>query len=451
MSSPKRPNILFIIADDHRHDAIGRFGDPTVQTPRLDRLAGGGVAFRNAHIMGGLTGAVCVPTRACMLTGVSTFRAVSSQDQTDYRGLQTLNPALALMPEQFRQAGYHTYAVGKWHNDKASFARCFAGGAKLFFGGMSDHERVPVHDFDPTGRYPAEAAYSGQHFSSRLFSDAAIQFLDGYDQDDPFFLYLAYTAPHDPRTAPPAYAAGYDPAQIPIPPNFLPEHPFDNGELRVRDEALAPWPRTPAVIQQHLADYYAMISHLDAQLGRVLDTLQQRGLAENTIIVYTADHGLAVGQHGLLGKQNLYDHSVRVPLILSGPGLPADREIAEPVYSFDLFPSLCELTGLPIPDTVESRSLLPLLTGRAESHYDSLFALYRDGQRMVKADGWKLIRYYRSAGGGQDHRQLFNLAADPWETTNLAHDPVQQKRVEALEAALAQWQQRVDDPLRDHQ
>lgn len=443
-----RPNILFIIADDHRFDAIRAFGDPVVQTPTLDGLAERGVSFRRTYIMGGLTGAVCIPSRACLHTGVNIFDHAVSQQIDDGRGLRTLNPRLALLPETLRQAGYYTFASGKWHNDRQSFARCFAGGGKIFFGGMSDHYAVPVHDFDPAGLYPEAGKYKGDKFSTELFSEAAIQFIRSYRRAQPFFLYLAYTAPHDPRTAPQAYADLYDPAQIPLPENFLAEHPFDNGELAVRDEALAPWPRRPEVIRQHIAAYYAMISHMDAHIGRVLEALEESGQAEKTIVVYTADHGLAVGQHGLLGKQNLYEHSIRVPLILSGPGLPRHEQVEAIIYAYDLFPTLCELVGLPIPETVESQSLLPLIRGEKGAGRNSVYAAYKDVQRMVSDGAWKLIRYYRSASraAGSERRQLFHLAEDPWERYDLASDPGQRERLQHLAAELAAWQRRVGDP-----
>lgn len=447
-----RPNVIFMIADDHRFDALHATGNPVVQTPVLDALAASGIAFRQAHCMGGLTGAICVPSRASILTGTDVLRAAASQQIDDNIGLQTLNPVLAVLPATLRQSGYHTYATGKWHNDKLSFAASFADGASLFFGGMSDHRRVPVYDFDPSGMYPPDCSYVTDRFSSELFADNAVRFLRDYHGEAPFFLYIAFTAPHDPRTPPPPYAVYYDSATIPLPPNFLPEHPFDNGELRVRDEQLAPWPRTPEVIRQHLADYYGMIDHLDAQIGRIVRGLGERADAANTIIVYTADHGLAIGRHGLMGKQNLYEHSVRVPLLLRGPGLPAGREIWALTDHQDLFPTLCALTGTPIPDTVEGHSLLPLITGERATGRAYVYGLYKDVQRMVSDGHWKLIRYYRSAARqvGTDRVQLFDLDTDPWELHDRTGSRWHAAQLHRLADELAGWQERVDDPLARH-
>ena len=365
---PSQPNILFMIADDHRFDAIGAMGDATVQTPVLDSLMARGTTFRQTHIMGSLVGAVCVPSRAAVLTSANLFRS----------GMQEINRELAVWPQVMREAGYHTFATGKWHNDKQTFTNSFADGAKIFFGGMSSHFEVPVFDYDASGAYPSTAKYIGEKFSTEMFTDEAVQFLQDYDASAPFFLYLAFTSPHDPRTPPGEYASMYAPAEMPIPENFVPEHPFDNGEMRIRDELLAPFPRTPEIVQQHIADYYGMISHMDAEIGRVLKTLEATGQLENTLIIYTADHGLAVGQHGLLGKQNLYSHSIRVPSIFAGPGIPEGKTVDALTYLYDVFPTVCELTAVACPDTVEGRSLVPLMNGSAERVRETVFAAYRD-------------------------------------------------------------------------
>lgn len=444
-----RPNVTFMIADDHRHDAIHAFGNPDVQTPVLDALAARGVSFRRAYTMGGMVGAVCVPSRAALLTGTNPFRASIRQLPGDGPGSLTINPEPALLPATLRGAGYHTYGVGKWHNDKGSFTRGFAGGARLFFGGMSDQWRVPTFDYDPTGQYPAEGRQIRDQFSSELFGDASVAFLRNYMDDEPYFLYVAFTAPHDPRTAPAEFAALYDPQRVTLPANFLAEHPFDNGELRVRDEVLAPFPRTVEVIRRHLADYYAMISSLDAQIGRILAALAERADAGNTIIVYTADHGLAVGQHGLLGKQNLYEHSIGVPRIMAGPGLSAGKEVTALTHHADVFPTLCALTGVPIPASVEGQNLLPILTDAAAPRRDSVFAVYKDLQRAVVAGDWKLIRYYRSGDQttGSDRRQLFHLADDPWEMHDVSTDSAQHDHLTRMEDELVAWQLRTGDFL----
>ncbi len=438
---PTQPNILFMIADDHRFDAIGTMGDATVQTPILNSLMARGTTFRQTHIMGSLVGAVCVPSRAAVLTSANLFRS----------GMQEINRELAVWPQVMREAGYHTFATGKWHNDKQTFTNSFADGAKIFFGGMSSHFEVPIYDYDASGAYPNAAKYIGEKFSTEMFTDAAVQFLQEYDAANPFFLYLAFTSPHDPRTPPAEYDAMYPPEEMPVPENFMPEHPFDNGEMRIRDEVLAPFPRTPEIVQQHIADYYGMISHMDTEIGRVLKTLEAIGQLENTLIIYTADHGLAVGQHGLLGKQNLYSHSIRVPSIFAGPGIPEGKTVDALTYLYDVFPTVCELTEVACPDTVEGRSLVPLMNGSVERVRETVFAAYRDIQRTVSDGRWKLIRYYvsKETGAGTNCIQLFDLANDPSETTDLSASPEHADRVQSLAADMQMWQIETNDFLKD--
>ncbi len=282
------------------------------------------------------------PSRAMLNTGRNLYHV--PLDCGDY----------PTMPQTLREVGYTTFGTGKWHNQPASYARSFTDGGSIFFGGMSNHSEVPCHDFDSSGEYSAERQYVGKSFSSELFSDAAINFLEGYEDEAPFYAYVSYTAPHDPRMAPREYANLYDPGAMEVPENFAPEHPFDNGELRIRDEMLAPFPRTPEIVQEHIAAYYAMITHVDAHLGRVLDALEATGRADNTIVVFAGDNGLAVGQHGLFGKQSMYEHSIRVPLVMAGPGVPVGVTRGGACYLHDVFPTLCDLTGLDVPGSVET-------------------------------------------------------------------------------------------------
>ena len=221
--------------------------------------------------------------------------------------------------------------------------------------------------------------------------------------------------------------------------------------MRIRDEVLAPFPRTPEIVQQHIADYYGMITHMDAEMERVLSTLEATGHLENTIIIYTADHGLAVGQHGLLGKQNLYSHSIRVPSIFVGPGVPEGVTVDALTYLYDVFPTVCDLTDVECPDTTEGCSLVPLMNSSAETVRATVFAAYRDIQRAVSDGRWKLIRYYvsKETGAGTNCVQLFDLAQDPWETTNLADLPEYTDRIRSLAADMAMWQIETNDFLKD--
>lgn len=447
-----RPNILFLFTDDQRFDTIRALGNTEIATPNLDALVGRGTAFTNAYIMGGSCPAVCMPSRAMLMTGRTLYHL---QEQG-----QHIPESHRLLGETLQQAGYVTFGTGKWHNGPDSYARSFGAGAEIFFGGMEDHWNVPACDFDPTGRYDVQRpvvrdAWSsnlvsyrrcdhitpGKH-SSELFADAAVSFLRGYEGREPFFMYVSTMAPHDPRTMPREYLAMYPPHRVTLPRSFMPEHPFDNGELWVRDEKLAPWPRTEAEIQRHNAEYYAMITHLDAQIGRILAALRETGHADDTIVVLAGDNGLAIGRHGLMGKQNMYDHSLHVPLLFAGPGVPVGQQRAAYCYLIDIYPTLCELAGVAVPGTVEGRSLVATMRDPLSRPRDALHFAYRNVQRAVQQDGLKLIEYVVD---GTRHTQLFDLAADPWEMTNLAEDAARVGDVTNLRRELRRWQSELDD------
>jgi len=397
------PNVLVLLADDLQATALEATGPGAVPTPNLDRLAARGFRFTRVWNMGGTEAAVCRPSRAMLLSGRGLWRA-----DPELRGQETL-------PEHFRRAGWQTFAAGKWHNGKASFRRSFTDGGHILFGGMASHRPVPVHDFDPEGRYPAAARHPVDVYSSTLFADDLLAFLERRDRQRPFFAWVAFTAPHDPRTPPPEHARRHRPEDVALPPNFRPEHPFDNGELRIRDEQLAPAPRTAGTVREHIAAYSGMVEHLDAEVGRILTALEARGLTARTLVVFTSDQGLALGQHGLLGKQNLYECSLRVPLVLAGPGVPEGGRSKALAWLHDLVPTLCELSGLPLPE-VDGVSLVPLLRGGRAAGRPVLVAAYRDLQRAVTDGRWKLIRY---TVGGSLREQLFDLGTDPWETRDL--------------------------------
>lgn len=442
MENPiRRPNVLVVMADDHQADAIGAFGSQPVQTPTLDRLVRDGLSFSQARTMGSLMPAVCAPSRACLLTGRHLYAADANPGLVEGPEFEVaLPPGAVTLPECFQAAGYETFVSGKWHNDLASLLRSFGRGEAIFHGGMCDHDRVPVRSREDIRR--GEPPRVGPGFSSELFLGAAERFVRTRDRGRPFFAWVGLTSPHDPRTPPAAYRRWYDASRLPLPVNFLPEHPFDNGELDVRDERLLPRPLDPAALREQLADYYGMISHHDACLGRVLEALRETGAADNTIVVYLSDHGLALGRHGLLGKQNLYEPSVRVPVVLSGPGVPVGRRCDALLYSFDLYATLCELAAVPPPAGLDSVSAVPAFRPGAMGRRDYLGAAYMDGQRMVTDGRWKLIRYDVA---GSERRQLFDLRSDPHECTDLSGSPEHRATLERLGAALRRWQDAIDD------
>ncbi|RKX86912.1 MAG: choline-sulfatase [Spirochaetes bacterium] len=428
----KQPNIILLFADDQRFDTIQSLGNRRVHTPNIDSLVKQGTAFTNAHIPGSTCGAVCMPSRAMLHTGRSLYHL---QEEG-----QEIPEDHTLMGEYLQEQGYDCYGIGKWHNGSSSYGRSFSGGDEIFFGGMWDHWNVPANHFDPSGEYSASVPYISDAFHSRsvdlmqsdhispgkhstdLFTDAAVNWLSGLNRDSgdskPFFLNVAFMAPHDPRSMPQKYQDMFNPEDIPIPENFMAEHPFDFGIRNVRDEILAAYPRTESEVRKHIAEYYAMIAHLDDGIGKILNAVEDIGVRENTIVIFAGDNGLALGQHGLFGKQNAYEHSVRVPLIFSGPGIPKGVRRNQPCYLFDIFPTLVDLLEGKRPESVEGLSLKPVIDGDVDvKHRESLYFAYEDKLRAVKKDGYKLIEY---AGEESRNTQLFDLGIDPAEITDLS-------------------------------
>lgn len=436
-------NVLIIYSDDHSYHALGAMGNKEVKTPHLDQLAREGLLFRQAHVMGGHQGAVCIPSRAMLLTGRYVNRLPGDGN--------VIPDSLKSLPEVLRSRGYTTFHSGKWHSDKASHHRMFSDGADIFFGGMHFERdggqfHPTVYAFDSTGIYPTSRKRISDTFSTALYANGAINFLNSEkSKQQPFFCYVAFTSPHDPRTPPKEFAAAYDANKISLPKNFLPRHPFDNGDLKVRDELLLPRPLDEHSMKQDIANYYAMISEMDAQVGRILSALEKNGLKQNTLIVFAGDNGLAMGQHGLLGKQNLYEHSIRVPMIMSGPGIPKGKSYDGFNYLSDIAPTVYGYLGIPAPETVEGISHTAVLKDPAIRIRKEIYNVYGNWSRSFKsADGFKLILYNVD---GMQTVQLFHLEKDPWETRNLADDPVFSEKVSALRNRLKAEMQRTHDDL----
>lgn len=458
-----KPNVLLIYTDDHRYSGVHALGGEMVRTPNIDKLANSGIIFDNAFLMGSFSGATCVPSRAMLHTGRQLFK-LKGQGQTIPKEHTTIG-------ETFTQAGYNTYMVGKWHQDNDALARSFGAGGTIQARGLYlvDHFRQPYHQFDkkfakedifmivldgdgkrkirkPTKedkRGPTGTEEDGPH-SSEIYAESASKFINSYDEKDPFFMYLAFHAPHDPRQAPKEYRDMYPDDEIELTPSYMSQHPFDNGHLFLRDEQLAAWPRTPEIARKELADYYAIITHLDAQIGKVIAALKESGQYENTIIVFAGDSGLGVGNHGLLGKQSVYDEDgVHVPFIISGGKAPKRGMRSEAYcYIHDIFPTICDLAGISAPVSVTGKSLKPVINKEVEGVRNYTYHAYRTFQRAYRKGEYKLIEYVRAPNfdkktkreylSGSRVTQLFNIKNDPWETQDLSWIPEYEKTVKRM-------------------
>lgn len=399
----KKPNVLFILADDMRPDAIAALGNKHVQTPNLDKLVRRGFVFRHAYCMGSFVPAVCLPSRTMILTGKNLFHidpgrgAATKEDHSTF-------------PLVMRAAGYVTIRSGKFSNNPSGICKAFD---KHLDGKTAERD-----------------------------ADNLIAFIREHAGKQPMFLHMASSEPHDPQFAPPKYYPLYKAENLPLPPNFRPYHPFDNGEMTIRDELTLPWPRTRENVTGKLARYYASITYLDEQIGRVLKALQDAGEMENTIVIFSSDNGLSLGEHGLLGKQNLYENGgMSVPLIFAGPGIPKGQSDAF-AYLFDIFPTVCELSGTAIPKSVDGKSLASLMHGKTAKVRDHVFLGYRDVQRSIRDDRWHLIRYPHI-----NKSQLFDLKNDPHEMKDLAAAPEHAAKLKEMTALLEKVQRELGDQL----
>jgi arylsulfatase A-like enzyme len=394
--APPNPklNVVFLLADDLRPDCLSMFGHPVVKTPNVDKLLENGFAFRNAYVLGSNSGAVCMPSRTMIQTGQSYLRK---------------NPTTPTLAQTIKAAGFASIRSGKHGNNPSQLDK----------------------DFD-------QHVDGGE--DAKVNADNIMAFIKEHAGKKPLFLYFAPHEPHDPQHATEEFYQKYKPSDIPLPVNFLPYHLFDNGEMTVRDEKTLPWPRTKENVTGKLARYYASASYFDQQAGRIIDALKQAGQFDNTIFIVAGDNGLSLGEHGLLGKQNLYEFGgMHVPLVFAGPGISKGDSKAL-AYLFDLYPTLCDLAGIPVPAGLDAKSLAPVIKGSQPGVRDCLFTAYRNCQRSIRDDRWKLIRYPLI-----DKTQLFDLQADPHEMNDLAGKPDSEGKIKELTALLEKTRQEYGD------
>jgi arylsulfatase A-like enzyme len=450
VDEPKKPNILFIFADDQTYEGVHALGNPEVITPNLDKLASSGVTFTHSYNMGGWNGAVCVASRAMMNTGRFVWHARSSEK--NYENMKEQGQFWSLLMDS---AGYDTYMTGKWHVEMC--ADSIFQNVRHVRAGMPNS--VPEAYNRPgspsdTTWLPWHKKYGGfweggKHWSE-VVGDDAIDYLDmAKKSENPFFMYLAFNAPHDPRQSPKKYVDMYPLENVAVPENFQELYPYKDdigcGE-NLRDEALAPFPRTEYSIKVHRQEYYAIISHMDDQIGRIIAHLKETGQDKNTYIIFSADHGISIGHHGLVGKQNMYDHSMRVPLIVVGPNIPENEKRDMQVYLQDIMATSLDLAGIEKPQYVEFNSLMPMINNEAnKSAYSEIYGAYINFQRMVRTEKYKMIVYPKAK-----KILIFDMVNDPLEMNDLDGNPDFAEVKKELITKLKKQQELMDDTLDLH-
>jgi iduronate 2-sulfatase len=453
--TPKRPNVLFLIADD-LNNYLGCYGDPRAKTPNIDRLAARGVRFDRAYCQFPL----CGPSRNALLTGLYPNSTGILANGQVFR--QTI-PSQHSLPQSFRLQGYLAARVGKLfhynvplsigtngHDDPGSWE------LEMNPAGVDRLEELPsVFSLIP-GQFGGTLSWhaspkSDEHHTDALNAADAEWVLErcAKKRDRPFFLAVGFFRPHTPYVSPKSYFELYPEKEMPIvrgikedqadmPPAALQSYKADQDQL------------TDELTQKCVQAYYASISFMDAQVGRVLDALDRLGLSENTIIVFTSDHGYHMGEHGLWQKRSLFEESARVPLIVVAPGVTPKGAVARaPVAQIDLFPTLTELCRVPAPKNIQGQSLVRMLkdtsvTGRGWA----LTQVLRGGEAATRDNlekpGTRFFGYslrtarwrYTEWDEGTNGRELYDHDADPRELTNLASAPAHAATVEQLSAQL---------------
>ncbi|AIY13484.1 sulfatase-like hydrolase/transferase [Cellulophaga baltica] len=469
---PKKPNIVFIFTDDQTYSSIHALGNSEIITPNMDAMVHEGTTFTNAYNMGSWSGAICAASRAMLISGRSVWRA------NNFRQHWIQNDSIdKTWGKLLQNNGYETYMTGKWHVDApahkvfehtthirpgmpkdawdhATMVAKFDSLSKIPNAKSQDimpngyNRPLSLNDttWDPTDTSKGGFWQGGQHWSEVL-KDDAIGFINtAKSSEKPFFIYLAFNAPHDPRQAPQEYQDLYAVENMTVPKSYMPEytyrHAIANGD-NLRDEALAPFPRTALAVKTHKKEYYASISHVDAQIGKIIEALKNSGKMDNTYIIFTADHGLAMGRHGLLGKQSLFDHSIRPPMIILGPDIPKNKKTNVDVYLQDAMATSLDLAGIDKPKYIEYNSFLNIAKGKeSKSSYAAIYGAYLDVQRMIRKDGYKLMVFPKIK-----KILLFDLKNDPEEMNDISKLPEEQKRIKTLFLDLQKLQKEMDDPL----
>ena len=471
-----RPNLLYIFTDQQRADTLACYGNRQIETPALNGLAEDSFVFENAYV----SQPVCSPARATMLTGLWPHTA----------GVPSCNvPLAADVPTiaEMLPGDYDTAFMGKWHLGDEIFPqhgfRTWVGTEDQYRRGYSESERLAevsdYHHFLADKGHTPDMELLGQEVFSRHYAaslpeectkawylgERASEYIRKQG-DDPFALCVSYLEPHPPHTGP--LNDYYDPDSLPAGPAFMRQPPFD-APLLVRlmaafymqSENYGLDLRTEAGWRALMARYWGNITLVDRSVGKILKALEESGKADDTIVVFTSDHGELMGDHGILGKTLMYEESIKVPMLLRAPMVDQPpRRVGGRFSHIDLVPTLLELLGIEERAGLQGRSRVPVLQGRDNLDSDDVFvewsgadgharaglgeaepnqSLVHQYRTIVTSDGWKLNLY------GQGQGELYDLGNDPFELENLYHQDGQKGRIGELTDRIRAWQEETED------
>ncbi len=428
LAQPKNPNVLFLIADD-LNTALSGFGHPQCKTPNLDRLAARGVKFENMHCQY----PVCGASRASIMSGLYPYTNMTLGNAGTLRASM---PDVVTLSQTFRNNGYHAARVSKIYHMRIPF-EIIDGTAECddphswdeAFNIKALEQNAPGESTNWSPKDKGSQSFTGvmategdsQH-ADGMAADRAIKILDNV-KDKPFFLAVGFVRPHVPLVAPKKYFDTYDRNEMKAP--VVPENDLNDvpGIIRGYKANDKTYGVTPELHKGLLQAYYASISYMDAQVGRVLDTLEEKGLADSTIIVFTSDHGYLLGHHHKFQKQHLFEEATRVPFIISVPWLKDQhgRGTTKITELIDMYPTVTDLAKLPTPKTLHGTSLKPLLKDTNSSAWtkDRAFTISRSGGESIRSNDFR----YTQWGFGEKGIELYDLTKDPGEFTNQAKNP----------------------------
>ena len=435
--APARPNFVFVISDDHRWDALGAAGNPRIKTPVLDRLAREGVYFRQATIHV----SQCAPSRAALLTGLSPHQSGYYANNFVRDDLQWADRfKVPTVPGLLQKAGYRTVLVGKWHLGTEPWLTGFTDVRTWLPAGASSYVDSRL------ARGNSRKVETRAGFTNGIFADDAVEFLtSAAARERPFLLWLASTLPHAPYQPNPSHIEHlYEQGEADglRPPSFPKEMPVKLGLEGVPEGSSEP----------ALVKYYESVSYLDELVGRVLATLEEQGLADNTVVVFLGDNGLMAGSRGLRGKVVPWEESVRVPLIIRAPRFALKGQSDVPVSSLDIPSTLLALAGVARPREWGGRDLRPVLGGSPGHGIDYAVSEWADTEsqfrhythRLIRTPRYKLVRWDKA----DKPDELYDLVADPHETENIAGRREMRAVRERLTRQLKAWMERTNDPAR---
>ncbi len=451
LPAAERPNVLFILCDDLRPDALGCYGSPHVRTPNVDRLAAEGVRFQNAFC----TTSLCSPSRASILSGLYAHRHGVVNNFTEY-------PAdLPSFPRQLQGAGYATAYIGKWHM------------------GEENDEKRPGFDYFVThkgqGKYfDTEFNLDGRErkvlpgYYTHVVTELALDWLKNRPADKPWLLCLGHKAPHSYYTPEPKYAHAFDNVEVRYPasafelddkPKWITErlgtwHGLYGPLFEFRKKYPDPRPEAVKDFENMTHAYWATMLSVDDSVGRLVEALKARGELERTLIVFMGDNGLLAGEHGMVDKRTMHDPSIRIPIVARYPELVVGpKVIDQQVLTIDMAPSILELCAAPPLPKIDGRSWVKLVRSGDpdwrtswfyEYNYEQQFP-YTPNVRGVRTDSWKYIHYPHGDGSADRHlAELYDLKSDPDERKNLIDDPAQAPRLAKLKAELERLMRATD-------